>query len=335
MKTDNNYLKYLKYKNKYFETKYLNINQSGGTINPESVERLEKLKSINDGDLDKIKSFVGLDGSSIFEIYRRIEMITFQTNIIKKPVQLKVIRIILDDRTENNRVLVVVPGISHNSFVNTAKRILTEDKLDQLKTKFSAIYLIEQESFKEIQDPVCDIRDLIIDMVGDEFKKDSRLNIEKFNQIYNPEAAFNDKIATFINVILRDKFKLSNVHLLGKSNGGWITTLLLEKDEIYKGLYLAVPGISSGVSTLNRIDPKRLRKINFIISWVHEDAFPFSFYGVSNKEKNKYDLQMDELQEKVGRLNYKSCIDTSGGVEDKKTQHEMYQGLIRYIVDSI
>ena len=36
--------------------------------------------------------------------------------------------------------------------------------------KFNAIYLFEQDSFKEFQNPICETRDLIIDMVGGEYK---------------------------------------------------------------------------------------------------------------------------------------------------------------------
>ena len=101
------------------------------------------------------------------------------------------------------------------------------------------------------------------------------------------------------------------------------------------GLFLAVPGIPTGVSSLKRIKPERLSKIVFRISWVVEDAYNFNFYGISNKEKDRYDLQIKKLQKRFGKLNYESYIGNNGGIEDSKTQHEIYLGMIKYIVDSI
>jgi len=311
--------KYLKYKNKYIQLK---LNQTGGNI-------------------EEIKAFLNLEDNYIFDTYENINMINFEYNLTtnsksRKIVSIKVIKIILDDCYDSENVLVIIPGISHNSFTNTANRILRRDQIIKLKTKFNAIYLFEQDSFKEFQNPICETRDLIIDMVGGEYKIIPNTNSKKFNQIYNPEAALNDKIATFINNILINEFKISSsIYLLGKSNGGWIATLLLEKNDIYNGLFLAIPGIPTGITTLKHIKPERLRSIIFIISWVEEDEFQFSFYGVSNKEKDRYDLQMHKLQRKVGRLNYQSYIDKNGGEPHDKNQHEMYLGMINYIVSII
>ena len=184
--------KYLNYKEKYLQLK---INQKGGTI-------------------EEIKSFLNLEDNYIFDKYKNITIKTFQYKLTTNPkseknVSINVIKIILDDFIGNDNVLVIIPGISHSSFVNTAKRILTEYQIEQLKTKFSTIILFEQDSFKEYQNPVCEVRDFIIDMVGDKYKTIPTTNSKKFNQIYNPEAALNNKIAYIIDDILRIKFEIS------------------------------------------------------------------------------------------------------------------------------
>ena len=61
-------------------------------------------------------------------------------------VDLKMTRIKINDSID--RVLVVVPGISYKSFVNTAKRIFTIVNLAKLQRKFGTIILFDQDSFK-------------------------------------------------------------------------------------------------------------------------------------------------------------------------------------------
>jgi hypothetical protein len=122
-----------------------------------------------------------------------------------------------------------------------------------------------------------------------------------------------------------------NVHLLCKCNGAWIVSLLLVRNERYKALYLAVPGIPSidGIpligDILSKIKKPRIDEIKFIFGWHNKDAFKFN-WGKSCDEKVKYDDVMNKLQIK----NYVSDMLILGDdiEEDGKKYHELYPELI-------
>lgn len=120
----------------------------------------------------------------------------------------------------------------------------------------------------------------------------------------------NNNIASFLHNIIKTNLNLNKVHLLGKCNGAFVVTLLLlkellPKDNIYKGLYLAVPGIPNNVKMLQKFyNKKRLKQINFVFGW-----------GVkSNDEKKRYDETMKNISKanKI-KLKYLSKMYVSSG----------------------
>jgi len=164
-------------------------------------------------------------------------------------------------------------------------------------------------------------------------------NNENYHNIYQPELDMNNTIADYLNDIIINELNIKNVHLLGKCNGAWVVSLLLEKHEQYKGLYLAVPGIPFDVQNLNTIDNARLSKINFVFGWVQQDAFKFHWDRKSYEEKDIYDDRMKIIQkdDKKIKLKYKSKMynyDTELG-EDSKNYHEIFPTMLDDIVKSI
>ena len=221
------------------------------------------------------------------------------------------IRIELNDN--NKEILVVIPGMSHNSFVGTSKVIL--NKLNELKEKFKEIFIFEYHSYKNDQIEACKLRDII------------KSNIKK----YKPELNMNMKIANIINTIIQ---KLRNIHLLGKCNGAWIALLILIKNTKCKGLYLSVPGIPFGIDKLTKIKESRLKKINFIFSWIKQDEYLFNWNKKSYEEKSRYDNQMKLLENKV-KLKYISEMYDNNNQSDEKKYHEVSSNMITTIIKSI
>lgn len=223
-----------------------------------------------------------------------------------------------------NRVLFIIPGLSLKSFGKSLDVI--SKNLIKIKECFDQIYILEYSSFTVLQTAACNIRDLIIENLGYKYanypKKESRF--KKFNKIYYPELVFNKRIASLSNEII-NFLCLKNVFLLGKSNGAWISKLILEitnKDnDIYNGLYLSTPAIPDGVRKLN-INEKRLKKLIFRFFFIKQDGYKFRFYGKSNEEKAKYDKQMKEISPTV---NYQSIEYDNGEIEDKDlgSYHEL------------
>jgi hypothetical protein len=289
----NNYNKYIKYKKKYNKLK------NGGSNNNNS-----KL-IIDNGDIDNFLQPL---------IYPKIEKLLF----IKNEKTLSILNIILD--IDNSKpVLIVVAGISHNSFISTTKIILT--KLYELQLKFKNIYIIDCDSYKSNQIEACGIRD----------KHYKNKNLDK---IYGPEENMNNEIAININIIV-NKLKLNNVHLLGKCNGAWITTLLLLKNlDIYKALYLAVPAIPFDIySYINLIENEYLINIKFIFAWNRQDVFPFHWNVVSYKEKERYDVNINQIESESNiKLNYQSFIYDNNLLEDPKKYHEIPFEMITEII---
>jgi hypothetical protein len=287
----NYYEKYLKYKNKYINSKR---NQKGGA--PTDME------------------FMG-----ITEIKYNLSKTTHE---FKK--ELHLVKIVLDEKNNDKPVLFVLAGMSHKSFLGTSEIILS--KLDELKQKFKEVYLLEYESYKNEQTRACGYRDKLSELrEGDE-------------KIYEPEYIMNYEIANNIDKIIQE-LGLTNVHLLGKCNGAWVVSLLLVRNERYKALFLAVPGIPSinGVplikNILSEIKKPRIDEINFVFGWHNKDAFQFN-WGKSSDEKVKYDKVMEEL--KITK-NYKSDMLILGDdiKEDIKIYHELYPELIDKIIGTI
>ena len=188
-------------------------------------------------------------------------------------------------------ILFIVPGLSDKSFKNSVKII--SNNFVKLSTKFKKIYLINYSSFSDLQTAVCNTRDLIIETFDEKYKKFSdnsdKEHMDIFNMIYTPELYFNKRIAKLLHEIVLH-LKLDNVFLLGKSNGAWITKLILDNksNEIYKGLYLCTPAIPDGINDLKIPINEFILRIFFI----KQDGYFFRFYGKSNEEICKYDNQI-------------------------------------------
>jgi hypothetical protein len=248
------------------------------------------------------------------------------------------VKIKLNDEPEKP-VLFGMAGISDKSFRGTASVIL--DKLGEIETKFSELYLLQYASFTVDQILACSARD----EVKDSIKRHFQINDDEHDEIYKddsykvslytPELEMNSKIADHIHDLIKNNLRLTNVHLLGKCNGAWVVTLLLIKSYIYKGLYLVVPGIAFGVDKLQEIERERLGQISFIFGWVSQDAYPFK-WCVSNQEKDRYDKMICEIEEEKNiSMKYKSYMYNNGEKEDKKLYHEIYTEFIDIIVKTL
>ena len=299
MLTNNNH--YNIYKNKYlkYKNKYIKLkigNQLGGVIIDNTNNR------------DTLIEFL-----ETITIPPEISKITYNVNgnIIH------IIKIILN--TDDKPVLFTLAGISHNSFIGTSKVILS--KLDLLREKFKEVYLVEYASFRKKQDDACNIRD-----------KDTS---EDINKIYKPELDMNNEIADNLNDIIVE-LKLTNVHLLGKCNGAWVVSLLLIKNAIYKGLYLAVPGIPFNVNILNELTKDRLKEINFVFGWVKQDGYRFHWGRKSFEEKEVYDETINTIQKEKGiKIKYESIIYDNNQAEEEKKYHEIFPDMIDHIISTL
>ena len=145
----------------------------------------------------------------------------------------------------------------------------------------------------------------------------------------------NNNIANNLNEIIL-QLNLTNVHLLGKCNGAWVVTLLLLKNNIYKGLYLAVPGIPFNVDILSQLSDDRLEEINFVFGWILQDAYQFHWRTKSFQEKKIYDKTMKLIENKK-RINikYKSYMYNNGLSEDTNQYHEIFPSLIDDIISTL
>ena len=288
--------KYFKYKNKYLNLKkYLKINQLGGLITR--------------NEIFENKEFLNL------ELPVNYKCETFKYSESDKSMYVLKIELNKEDKP----VLFGLAGFSNKSFNGTLKIIL--GKLKELQTKFSALYFFEYDGFKNMQNDACKERDEILKKNNDD-------------AIYKPEFDLNDKIADYINDIITNELCLTNVHLLGKCNGGWIVTLLLIKSDIYKGLYLGVPGIPQstnyGINILLN-SHRNLNNINFVFGWRSDDAYEFK-WGISNKEKDYYDKIICENKPE---LKYISYMEDNGNKPDSKNNHEITSSFIDEILKSI
>jgi pimeloyl-ACP methyl ester carboxylesterase len=216
---------------------------------------------------------------------------------------------------------VALAGMSNNSFKGTSSIIIPKD--NELKNKFKEIYLVDYSSYSNMQKTACTIRDNL---------KKEKENVSN-EELYEPEYTMNNIIANHIHSIILS-LGLTNVHLLGKCNGAWIVTLLLLRLDVYKGLYLAVPGIppiSTGIEILKTLSPERLKDINFVFGWTQQDAFPFDWKALSFNEKTRY----DEIIEIMKPLKYKSYMYDNGEITDPKIYHELHPNMIDDIIKTL
>lgn len=293
-----NYYKYIKYKYKYIKLKNIK-NQVGGAIETSSI--------IN--DKSTILAFL-----SPLVIPFTMNKMTYDVN----GYIIHIIKIILNQ--DDKPVLFALAGISHKSFVGTSTVILS--KLNLLKEKFKEIYLVEYDSYKPMQNIACEMRN----------KNKKSKNIDK---IYKPELDMNDNIANNLNEIIL-QLNLTNVHLLGKCNGAWVVTLLLLKNNIYKGLYLAVPGIPFNVDILNQLSNNRLEEINFVFGWVQQDAYEFDWGNKSFEEKPFYDKTIKQIEKEKGiDIKYKTKMYDNGKSKKDNDSHEISPLMINDIISTL
>lgn len=294
--------KYLKYKSKYMQLK---MNQTGGAITSENTG--------NQHVLDFVREIQGkIQGL-------KVEAKTYTDTENQK--QIHIVKIILDDHAEEDKPsLFVVAGLSHNSFMKTSNIIL--DGIGKLKTKFKELYLVQTSSFKDDQGEACLERDKIKGLGG------------KYEDVYKPELDMNQRIANFLNNIITEELHLENVHLLGKCNGGWVVTLLLMLNNIYKGLYLAVPGIPFNVTILNHLDERRLKEINFVFGFVKQDEYLFNWGVQSCMEYGRYDETMKSLS-RTHEIKYKIRMYDNGNDPHKDMYHEIDPRMIDDIIESL
>ena len=310
-KLNNEYYKYVKYKKKYLK---LRMDLSGGTLTEmDTVPPAEFTFVIDIRYESSIKKYKTEDDKDFFLVNIKL------------------------NEDQGKPVLFALAGISDTSFKKTTKVILA--KLDELATKFSELYLLQYASFTSEQKSACSARDEVKDTIKKDFEitDDDQIYKDDSNKLrlYTPELKMNEKIADHIHDLIKNNLGLTNVHLLGKCNGAWVVTLLLLKDAIYKGLYLGVPGIAFSVDELRKIQKERLEQINFIFGWVSQDAFPFK-WGDSNQEKERYDKMICDIEgEKNITMKYKSYMHDNGGIEDIRSQHEIYPEFIDKIVETL
>jgi hypothetical protein len=306
------YSKYIKYKNKYINLQNkINIQQTGGSALASGGADI-KTEPIN------AKTFLGLTESDEIK-YIPIKT-TYKTSDGK---DINLINIELN-KDEDKPVLFMLAGVSRNSFQKSSKILL--DKLDVLQNKFKNIYIIEYSSFGDDQISACQLRDRLDE--SNESKKSK-------DDIYKPESDMNSKIADSVHDIIMS-LGLTDVHLLGKCNGAWITILLLLKSTIYDALYLAVPGIPLSVEILKTIDITRLQTIKFIFGWVQQDGFVFNWKNTdtntkikSYQEKERYDANIRKIEDELDiKLDYTSIMYDNNKEEHDKIHHEIYPDMI-------
>jgi hypothetical protein len=303
--------KSLKYKNKYLVLKNLALlNQRGGA----SITSMSE----QDGSIFPIKDKEKIITSSTYTFKININLTSYG---LDGSFDINLVKIHLDNNLEKP-ILFVSAGFTDFSFLRAAYVILSKLKL--LQTKFSAVFILDYSSMTIFQGDVCNKRKKVSGRFDDK-----------------PEESLNREIALIIHNIFSTKLELSpfqkaNIHLLGKSNGGWIVTLLLLLDpEIYKGLYLAVPGIPNPEVYLSMIPQKNLEEINFVFGFSQQDAYKFSFGEISNQEIYRYNAIMAPIKQSIPLLKYRSYMENNGLEPSEKIHHELYQSMIDHIILSL
>jgi hypothetical protein len=315
---------YLKYKNKYLNLKN-KFNLIGGSeitehiICDDLIEILDGL-NLNSKDIEKY-----ISQKIIFKV-NPTKVDNKAGGLQPEKIDLNLYSIELNKDKED--ILFIVPGLSNKSFKNSVK-IISNNFCD-LSTKFKKIYLINYSSFINLQTAVCNTRDLIIETFDEKYKKFpdnlDKEHIENFKMIYTPELYFNKRIAKLLHEIVLH-LKLNNVYLLGKSNGAWITKLILDNSEKerYKGLYLCTPAIPDGIDGLKIPNDEFILRIFFI----KQDGYFFRFYGKSNEEICKYENQ-------IGRIKNVEIIEIDNrDLEHKDKYHELNDEMFDLIIKSL
>jgi hypothetical protein len=309
------YDKYLKYKNKYLElqsnSKYLNLlmrieklkilsipltkmNMKGGVLLTESISvgySFSRTKIMSEPlqiIIDQNKSQVNASNQPMTDLNfdKWDNYINFQLN--EKSMN-HTFDIIEKNGNKLGPTLVVMAGISTRSFCSTSQ-VITRN-LDLLLTKFSRIYMINLNTFKDMQKESCKARD--------------RIDSPDIPTKFAPEIEFNKLCGKIIDHICHT-LELSNVHLLGKCAGGGIAIQTVIQSDIYKALYLAVPASPTNIQPILDSDKPWLKKLIYHFSWTKDDPDGVSWGGLSKDQKVVYDKASQKLP------NYSSCMCETG-----------------------
>lgn len=157
-------------------------------------------------------------------------------------------------------ILFVIPGYSSKSMKWTLSRINTFVNIfiDRLKSRYSAVYIINYENVKGIQDANKGMRDEL-----------------------------DEQIALHTKQIIMDlgitKKNASKLVLLGRSAGGGIALQLINMSELpITHCYLACAGGKMSLFEDYLSNPKSNKKIKIVLGWSKNDnKIPFSRNGVS------------------------------------------------------
>jgi hypothetical protein len=239
--------------------------------------------------------------------------------------------------------LFVMSGFSIDSVCECAPIII--DKLDVLRTKYRAVYIINLTPFKKLQGDACKIRDELVDHTLETFAKGSPEYLAYVKSVQNRETrnaaeiALNNQIGGIIHSLITT-LKLSNVHLLGKCAGGGVAISMVNISPIYTGLFLAVP---SSPPDVRHLSPPVLRNVKFRFSWNLMDVYVFDWHKqeaegrVSADEKVMYDNTMRVFQKENPSfiIDYVSFMLPTDPVTAASThrypEHEINRKFIDYI----
>jgi hypothetical protein len=337
--------KYIKYKSKYLSLKNANFqlkvdnNQFGGGWE----DATDFGKACNDSKSEKPKFPRDVDFSADWKINKYMistkDILTFKNLKLGKTedeLKFEVIRKTFESDGDKP-VLFVMAGISTNSLCGTAEVLVRNH--ESLRGKFKEIYIINNNSFKAYQDDACQTyRDVRKKALNKETILRTELTKEELNDIYDGEIRLAKEIAQMVHKIITEELKLTNVHVFGKCAGGEIALNLVCHSDIYKALYLAVPGSVRHITPLYDISPKRLESMHFIFGWNENDDYAFNWNGRSSTEKEVYDEEMGKLEakKKIG-INYESYMFRPGNKnpEGKDDGHQPPDKLFDKIAKSI
>ena len=301
----NSWEKYIKYKNKYINLKK---QQKGGEWN----DAVEFGKTCGELNLSGwTKEDITIDSVLTFKNNDTIEpKLTF--NVIRKSFE----------NSKDKPVLVAMAGLSLKSFCNSSQIIVSN--VEKLREKFGAVYIISLDPFKQYQVDACvNYRDKVKETLNKESILRTDLSESEFNLIYESEIRLNIEMSKMINEIISTKLGLTNVHLLGKCAGGGISIELVSQSDIYKSLYLAVPGSPIHIKPLTKLSTERLTSMNFIFGWNENDIYPFNFVKESRMEKATYDEEISKMEKSMNiKIYYESHMFTPGN------GHEINEKLI-------
>ena len=239
--------------------------------------------------------------------------------------------------------LFVMSGFSIDSVCECAPIII--DKLDVLRTKYRAVYIINLSPFKGQQGDACKIRDVFVNHTLETLAKGSPEYLAYVKSVENrerrnaAEITLNGEIAATIHSLITT-LGLINVHLLGKCAGGGVAISLVKIATIYTGLFLAVP---SSPTDIRYLSEPVLRNVKFRFSWNLLDTYEFDWHKqegegrVSADEKVMYDNTMRVYQKthKDFTIDYVSLMlptDTvTAGSGHRYHEHEINRKFIDYI----